>query len=178
MSFIFVSWNTKEVNTSGILRVADAFGAEGVYFRRRPKSMAAAVGAHHHVPYHLFDEGEWEALCATWHAAGYTVVAVEQHPASILLPTLCLPRDMVCVVGNESGGIPPRILATVDQIVEIPQWGLVASLNVATSAALVAYQWATTYAETTPRSVNALRKHAGFQHASGYPVHQSAGEFS
>lgn len=164
MGLIIVSWNTKEVNTAGILRVADAFGAEEVYFRRRPKSMAAAVGTHNYISYRMFDESEWDSFLAIWHAAGYVVVAVEQHPSSVLLPMVDLPRDMVCVVGNESGGIPPRILVTVDQIVEIPQWGLVASLNVATSAALVAYHWAVTHADMIPRSVNAIRKYAGIQH--------------
>jgi len=43
------------------------------------------------------------------------------------------------VFGNETSGITAETLKLVDQIVEIPMWGINKSLNVIVSAAIVSY---------------------------------------
>ncbi|CAI5733748.1 unnamed protein product [Hyaloperonospora brassicae] len=76
-----------------------------------------------------------------WKSEGYTIVAVEQTGSSVSLATYTLPRKMVLVLGRETEGIPVDVLQLVDVCVEIPQFGLVRSLNVHVSGALVLWEY-------------------------------------
>ncbi|CAH0486445.1 unnamed protein product [Peronospora farinosa] len=78
-------------------------------------------------------------LC--WKSEGYTIVAVEQTDSSVSLANYTLPRKMVLVLGREKEGIPVDVLQFVDVCVEIPQFGLVRSLNVHVSGALVLWEY-------------------------------------
>ncbi|CAI5740005.1 unnamed protein product [Peronospora destructor] len=78
-------------------------------------------------------------LC--WKSEGYTIVAVEQTDSSVSLADYTLPRKMVLVLGREKEGIPVNVLQFVDVCVEIPQFGLVRSLNVHVSGALVLWEY-------------------------------------
>lgn len=74
---------------------------------------------------------------------GYHLIALEQTLSSVSLPELDWPRHgKVCVVlGAERTGVPASVLALVDETVEIPQLGLVKSLNVHVSGALCVYAY-------------------------------------
>ena len=50
------------------------------------------------------------------------------------LSGVVLPRKMVLLVGREKEGIPVPLLQELDLVVQIPQLGLVRSLNVHVSA--------------------------------------------
>ncbi|KAI9979442.1 hypothetical protein PInf_029717 [Phytophthora infestans] len=76
-----------------------------------------------------------------WKREGYTIVAVEQTASSVSLASYTLPRKMVLVLGREKEGIPVEVLQLVDVCVEIPQFGLVRSLNVHVSGALVLWEY-------------------------------------
>ncbi|KAG7376577.1 hypothetical protein PHYPSEUDO_013130 [Phytophthora pseudosyringae] len=76
-----------------------------------------------------------------WKREGYTVVAVEQTASSVSLADYTLPRKMVLVLGREKEGIPVDVLQLVDVCVEIPQFGLVRSLNVHVSGALMLWEY-------------------------------------
>ncbi|TDH71187.1 hypothetical protein CCR75_007349 [Bremia lactucae] len=76
-----------------------------------------------------------------WKSEGYSIVAVEQTTSSVSLVDYMLPRKMVLVLGCEKEGIPLEILQLVDVCVEIPQFGLVRSLNVHVSGALVLWEY-------------------------------------
>ncbi|KAG7402212.1 hypothetical protein PHYBOEH_003471 [Phytophthora boehmeriae] len=76
-----------------------------------------------------------------WKHEGYTIVAVEQTASSVSLANHTLPRKMVVVLGREKEGIPVDVLQLVDLCVEIPQFGLVRSLNVHVSGALLLWEY-------------------------------------
>ncbi|KAG6615373.1 SpoU rRNA Methylase family [Phytophthora cinnamomi] len=76
-----------------------------------------------------------------WKNEGYTIVAVEQTANSVSLANYTLPRKMVLVLGREKEGIPVDVLQLVDVCVEIPQFGLVRSLNVHVSGALMLWEY-------------------------------------
>lgn len=61
--------------------------------------------------------------------------------ASVSLPEYAFPQQTVLVLGAEKEGIPPEILDMLDAQVEIPQLGLVRSLNVHVSGAIAAYEY-------------------------------------
>ncbi|RLO06616.1 hypothetical protein DYB28_005133 [Aphanomyces astaci] len=72
---------------------------------------------------------------------GYTVVALEQTSSSACLSTFIFPEKCVIVLGNEKEGIPVDILQAVDLCVEIPQMGVIRSLNVHVSGAILLWNY-------------------------------------
>ncbi|RHY03722.1 hypothetical protein DYB25_010036, partial [Aphanomyces astaci] len=72
---------------------------------------------------------------------GYTVVALEQTSSSACLSTFVFPEKCVIVLGNEKEGIPVDILQAVDLCVEIPQMGVIRSLNVHVSGAILLWNY-------------------------------------
>lgn len=137
---ILVSLNMKDPNTAGMLRLADAFGVKEVVFQRKPKSFAPAVGTQYHIAWDVV--GDVLPLCATWRQQGYQLVGVEQTDQSVLLPEAQLPQQMVLFLGHEVKGLPVKLAQEMDVLVEIPQWGVVPSLNVTSAASIVLYEWA------------------------------------
>jgi tRNA guanosine-2'-O-methyltransferase len=66
---------------------------------------------------------------------------VEQTADSTPLPSFVFPRRACLVLGREKEGLPPELLALMDACVEIPQFGVVRSLNVHVSAAVTIYEF-------------------------------------
>jgi len=74
-------------------------------------------------------------------AEGYTCVALEQSATSVLLPSFQFPRKLVLLLGAEKEGVPVALLNQVDHCVEIPQSGLIRSLNVHVSASILLWEY-------------------------------------
>ncbi|XP_068205851.1 probable methyltransferase TARBP1 [Palaemon carinicauda] len=72
---------------------------------------------------------------------GYTLVAAEQTGNSKLLSEYEFPERTVVVLGNEREGIPCDLLQLLDVCVEIPQSGIIRSLNVHVSGALFVWEY-------------------------------------
>ena len=68
-------------------------------------------------------------------------MGLEQAARSIRLGWEPLPLGpCVLVLGAEKTGLPPDVLSALDVVVEIPQMGIVRSLNVHVSAALLVFE--------------------------------------
>ncbi len=78
----------------------------------------------------------------TLHATRYTlnVIAIEQSKKAVPYTKVNYTFPVALVVGNETFGVSEETLKAVDEVVEIPMWGINKSLNVIVSAAIVAYQ--------------------------------------
>ena len=74
-------------------------------------------------------------------AEGYKIVAVEQTAESVSLDTFTFPQQCVLLLGKEKEGVPVELLDLVDVCVEIPQHGLIRSLNVHVTGALVIWEY-------------------------------------
>lgn len=74
-------------------------------------------------------------------AAGYRLVGLEQTSGSHSLYDFRFERRSVLVVGNERLGLDDDILRLVDDVVEIPVYGLPYAYNVATAAAMALYEY-------------------------------------
>ncbi|XP_063679256.1 probable methyltransferase TARBP1 [Bolinopsis microptera] len=72
---------------------------------------------------------------------GYTIVGVEQASDSVNLDRFQFPRKSVLVLGRERDGIPVELLSHLDVCVEIPQLGLIRSLNVHVSASIMIWEY-------------------------------------
>ena len=136
---VVVSYNHDDPNTAGMIRTAEAFRAEKVYFSRKPANMAPAVGIQKWQP--VVYERDLLGVLRCYQEAGWQIVALEQTDASCDLTTTVLPERMVLVVGNEGMGVPQDALDLCSQFVVIPQFGFVGSLNVVTAASIALYEW-------------------------------------
>lgn len=67
------------------------------------------------------------------------IVAIEQSSQAVLFNTTKYSFPLALMVGNETTGTPPEILALCDKIVEIPMWGVNKSLNVMVSLGIVLF---------------------------------------
>ena len=74
-------------------------------------------------------------------AEGYRIVGLEQTTNSKNLHDFAFERKSVLVVGNERLGISPEILDLLDDVVEIPVWGMPHSYNAATAANMALYEY-------------------------------------
>ncbi|RUS72993.1 hypothetical protein EGW08_019241 [Elysia chlorotica] len=74
-------------------------------------------------------------------AEGYTLVGVEQTANSVPLHHYKFPKKTLLLLGNEKEGIPVDILQSLDVCVEIPQLGIIRSLNVHVCGALIVWEY-------------------------------------
>jgi tRNA guanosine-2'-O-methyltransferase len=72
---------------------------------------------------------------------GYTIVGLEQTSSSISIEDYEFPEKTVLLLGKEKEGIPVEFLQVVDQCVEIPQLGIIRSLNVHVSGAICIWEY-------------------------------------
>jgi tRNA G18 (ribose-2'-O)-methylase SpoU len=76
---------------------------------------------------------------------GYRLVGLEQTTNSTSMHGYNFSRRTVLVVGNERTGLTPEILELLDDVVEIPVYGLPHSFNVATAASMALYEYCRQY---------------------------------
>ncbi len=133
-------------NTGGIFRLADAVGAEKVFLcggtESPPNSKVkkASVNTWQWVNWQ-YKKTALEAMAELRQSVpGIQIIAVEQHATSQSYDQFDFNFPVALVVGNETRGIHPEVLAAVDGIVEIPLLGVNTSLNVIVSLAVVVYQ--------------------------------------
>jgi len=72
---------------------------------------------------------------------GYTIVGLEQTSSSSCLSKYIFSDKTVLLLGKEKEGIPVEFLQLVDACVEIPQLGIIRSLNVHVSGALTIWEY-------------------------------------
>jgi tRNA G18 (ribose-2'-O)-methylase SpoU len=80
-------------------------------------------------------------------ADGYRLVGLEQTTNSKDLHHYRFARRTALVIGNERTGLTEDVLARLDDVVEIPVWGLPYSYNVATATAMALYEYCRQYPE-------------------------------
>src|SRR5919197_1549768 len=132
----------KPGNLGAILRTAEAAGVDAVIAAPagsdwgNPNVVRASKGTVFSVQ--VAEAGTAELI--DWlHAKGLAIVATSPdskapHPAADLR------RGVAIAVGSESRGLSAAWLEAADELVRIPMFGRVNSLNVATAAALVVYE--------------------------------------
>jgi len=147
-------------NVGSILRTADGFGVNEVFFcgytpypaipndprlpHEREKLTRAihktALGAEKTMPITVFTTTA-EAITEA-RRRGYTVAALEQAADSTPLWSFSAPKKLAIVLGNEVTGIANDTLEMSDMTLEIPMFGKKESFNVSVSAAICLYELA------------------------------------
>ncbi|XP_058462631.1 uncharacterized protein LOC131437366 [Malaya genurostris] len=73
---------------------------------------------------------------------GYSIVGAEQTTGSQPIQSIQFPRKSILVLGHEKEGLPANIISHLDIIAEIPQFGVVRSLNVHVTGAIFMWEYA------------------------------------
>jgi tRNA G18 (ribose-2'-O)-methylase SpoU len=74
-------------------------------------------------------------------AEGYRLVGLEQATGSQSLFDYSFVKKSALVLGHERKGITPETLELLDDVIEIPVYGLPFSYNVATAATMALYEY-------------------------------------
>lgn len=145
-------------NVGSVFRTADAFLVRGIYlcgFTPQPPHRdihKTALGATETVEWRYFDSTA--SAVRSLREARYTVFAVEQTEGSVPLQEIWTRRaasaengepgagsgQLAVVFGNEVEGVNAEALAECDGAIEIPQWGMKHSLNIAVAAGIVLWE--------------------------------------
>lgn len=98
-----------------------------------------ALGATNTVPWRYFEKPE--TAVETLRAEGKKIIAVEIADKHRMYDELqAEDYPLVLILGNEITGITDSVMAMVDDVVEIPMYGVKHSLNVSVAAGIVIYE--------------------------------------
>lgn len=138
---------TNPANVGMILRTATAAGIDGVVLPRRgvpgidPLVVKASAGVAFHAP--VLHAATAEQSCRSLRARGFAVLGLSgSAPGAASLFGEASPPRVAYVLGNETSGISPIVAEQLTGWVMIPMAGGVESLNVASTAAVVCFEWA------------------------------------
>ena len=81
----------------------------------------------------------------TLRSDGFLLVGLEQTSGSRHLYSHMFARRTALVIGNERIGLSEQILELLDDVVEIPVWGLPYSYNAATATVMALYEYCRQY---------------------------------
>jgi 23S rRNA (guanosine2251-2'-O)-methyltransferase len=133
-------------NVGSVLRTADAFLLQAVYttgYSPHPPHKQidkTALGAHETVTCKHFTDAA--TAIEFLKEDGFTVLAVEQAEQSNMLHELTIEKNqkIAVVFGNEVSGVEQNTIALCDGCLEIPQFGMKHSLNIAVAAGVVLWE--------------------------------------
>lgn len=133
-------------NVGSIFRTCDAFAVAHLYLcgitgtPPHREIHRSALGAEESVDWS--HHGDTASLLETLKKEGWTIVALEQTNASLVLGTRPKGADekWALVFGNEAEGVSEEVLAQCDLAIEIPQLGTKHSFNVSVTAGIVLWE--------------------------------------
>lgn len=130
-------------NIGSFFRLADAIGAEKIYLcgpvvtPPNIKIHRASIGTWKWVPWEQYDSTM--NCLKNLKSNGYQIVACEQNENSINYRQAKYQKPIALIAGSETHGISKETLKFVDQIIEIPMYGINISLNVLVATSVIAF---------------------------------------
>nr|XP_030695450.1 probable methyltransferase TARBP1 [Globicephala melas] len=136
----------KPTNLGGLCRTCEVFGASALVVGslqciRDKQFQHLSVSAEQWLPLVEVKPPQLIDYLQQKKAEGYTIVGVEQTVKSLDLTQYCFPEKSLLLLGNEREGIPANLIQQLDVCVEIPQQGIIRSLNVHVSGALLIWEY-------------------------------------
>lgn len=143
---VIASLVSKLPNLAGLSRTCEIFSAERLMVRdpsivSERDFQSISVTAHRWLKIEALDPAHIAAFMRERQSEGYVCLALEQSAASIQLPAFQFPARCVILLGAEKEGVPVDLLNLVDRCVEIPQSGIIRSLNVHVSASILMWEY-------------------------------------
>ncbi|XP_068597703.1 probable methyltransferase TARBP1 [Brachionichthys hirsutus] len=136
----------KPTNLGGLCRTCEIFGASALVLESLrhvsdKQFQSLSVSSELWLPLIEVKPAELTDFLQVKRSEGYCVVGVEQTANSRSLQDYRFPEKTLLLLGNEREGIPANLLQMLDVCVEIPQRGIIRSLNVHVSAALLIWEY-------------------------------------
>ena len=136
----------KVPNLAGLARTAEIFAAETLVLpntlvKKQDDFKSISASANDWIDMEECKEEDLLAWLRQKKSQGYTIVGLEQTSSSKCLTKFDFPDKVVLLLGKEKEGIPVEFLSAVDQCIEIPQLGIIRSLNVHVSGALTIWEY-------------------------------------
>jgi TrmH family RNA methyltransferase len=130
-------------NVGTLIRIADAFGADGVILSNdtvelyNPKLVRSTMGSIFHLA--IFDEVDLKKTIPELKKKRFRIVGTDVKEGKSL-ERLDYPEKICLLLGSEAEGINKDLLRLSDQIVHIPIYGKAESLNVAVVGGILLYE--------------------------------------
>ena len=136
----------KVTNLAGLTRTAEIFAAEKIIVpdatvRKMDNFKSIAVGAEDWIDVEECKEANLLQWLKARKKEGYSIIGIEQTNSSSCLSHVQFDQKSVLLLGKEKEGIPVQFLQFVDKCVEIPQLGIIRSLNVHVSGAISVWEY-------------------------------------
>ena len=134
-------------NASAILRTCDALGIQDIWFifekeeRYNPKRVgkASSSSANKWLDFRVFDSTKDAVSELT--SQGFRIVVTALTKTSVSLLDYRVTNEKIAVVvGNEHAGVTETMLQAAHDVLTIPMWGFVQSLNVSVATAIVLWE--------------------------------------
>jgi len=132
------------VNISSIARTASACAIERLILTGTP-SLISKIARDGATELNISTHRSLKPVLLKLKGEGYRLVGLEQATHSVSMYTYNFPQRAVLVVGNERTGLDSNILELLDDVVEIPVFGLPHSFNVATATSMALYEYCRQY---------------------------------
>ena len=143
---VIASLVEKTPNLAGLCRTSEVLGASLLIVPNREiintvefKNMTAT--AHRWLEMQVVPPANLLSYIQALKEDDYNIVAVEQTATSVPLDEMPFPERCALLLGAEKTGIPFNLLSSADSAVEIPQEGVVRSLNVHVAGAACIWQY-------------------------------------
>lgn len=136
----------KMPNLAGLTRTCEVFRAAALVvsdssIAKDPMFASIAVTADQWVPMLEVPVHSLRQWMVQKKAEGFVLTGLEQTAESVSLPQFDFAAKSILLLGREREGIPADLLEIMDHTVEIPQLGLIRSLNVHVSGAIAMYEY-------------------------------------
>ncbi|EEZ98052.1 uncharacterized protein LOC103315209 [Tribolium castaneum] len=136
----------KSTNLGGLSRTCEVFGIKQIVMRTAKiisdkEFKSLSMSSENSVEILEVKPEDLASFILNMKAQGYSVVGAEQTSESVKLDAFRFDKKTVLVLGNEKEGIPPDLIPLLDHCIEIPQFGLVRSLNVHVAGAIVIWEY-------------------------------------
>jgi tRNA G18 (ribose-2'-O)-methylase SpoU len=133
------AWNiTKEHNVGSLVRTAHAAAAEEVVLiGERDWNVEAAKTSELYTT--VTQLADIEAFRKHLESRRWNLVAVELDRRAVNVFDAEYPQRPCFLLGAELSGVPGELLDEAELVVQLPQWGLVPSLNLAIAGSIVLY---------------------------------------
>ncbi|KAK7386290.1 hypothetical protein VNO78_26419 [Psophocarpus tetragonolobus] len=133
-------------NLAGLARTCEVFRASGLAIADKKiindkQFQLISVTAEKWVPMIEVPVDSIKAYLQKKKREGFSILGLEQTANSVPLDRYIFPQKMVLVLGREKEGIPVDVIHILDACIEIPQFGVVRSLNVHVSGAVALWEY-------------------------------------
>lgn len=133
-------------NLGALCRTVEAFRLESLVLAdlaitKHAEFRKRAASAQHWQPMQVQSPNDLLAWWMDQRQQGWQIVGLTGGNQATPLNQFVFQPRTVLVLGRELTGIPTNLLLACDAVVEIPQWGMVESLNVQTAGAIAVWEY-------------------------------------